>query len=159
MKVTMNRIPIQLAILTFFLLLTSGCATLQPTIEKPKVSLSSFRLVDVQLFEQVFELSLRIQNLNQFPLEIDSLKYRLQFNDSEFAHGVSRQKVNIPAMGEEIVQLSLVTSLSKIVRQFQFLMSNKKSAINYQLTGQLNLGNFPLAIPFDKSGELPKLAL
>ena len=155
----MKKNSAHVAIQALFLLLITGCASLQPKIETPNVSLSGFKLVDVQLFEQVFELSLRIQNPNGFPLEIDSLAYQLQLNDSEFAHGVNKQKVKIAAMSEEIVQLSLVTSLSKLVRQFHFLTSNKTSPINYQLTGKLNLGNFPIAIPFDKSGELPALGL
>ncbi|EAR21803.1 LEA type 2 family protein, partial [Nitrococcus mobilis] len=78
----------------------AGCAGLYQYADPPRVTLAGIRILDLNLFEQRYQLALRVQNPNRFDLPIERMSYTLEVNGSEFAHGVNNQKNTIPALGE-----------------------------------------------------------
>ena len=135
-------------------LLTTGCASLVQPTEPPLVSVINLKLLDVQLLEQQYGLTMRIQNPNDFPFPIKGLSYNLEVNGSELAHGVSNKAITIPAFGEKKLELTMVSGTFGIIRQLQSLEQTKQQALKYRLSGKLSLSNRFLPVYFEKTGSL-----
>jgi LEA14-like dessication related protein len=135
-------------------LLTTGCASLIQQTEPPLVSVINLKLLDVQLFEQQYGLTMRVQNPNDFPLPIKGLSYNLEVNGSDLAHGVSNKAITIPAFGEKKLELTMVSGTFGIIRQLQSLEQAKQQTLEYRLSGKLSLSSRFLPLYFEKTGAL-----
>jgi LEA14-like dessication related protein len=134
--------------------LLAGCAGLGAYREPPRVSLVSIEPLDMTLLEQRYALDLRIMNPNAAEIPINGLSYTIEINQREFAYGVSRQTVTIPAYGEAVLEVEVVSNLLDVLRQLQSLQEDKPAALDYRLFGKLSLANSSFRLPFDYSGEL-----
>jgi LEA14-like dessication related protein len=134
--------------------LLSACAAINPYSEAPRVSLAGIVPKDMSLLEQRYGLRLRIMNPNDAALPIEGLSYALEINEQEFAYGVSRQTVEIPAFGEALLDVEVVSNLLTMMRQLQQMSGESRDSLSYRLTGKINLANRLGALPFDYSGEL-----
>ena len=132
----------------------TGCASLIQQTEPPNISITNLKLVDVQLLEQQYALTVRVQNPNNFPLSINGLSYKLELNDSKLAQGVSNQALTIPAFGEQKLELTMVSGTFGIIRQLQSLEQGNQKVMDYRLSGKLNLTNQLLPVYFEKTGSL-----
>ncbi|HUT41000.1 MAG TPA: LEA type 2 family protein [Gammaproteobacteria bacterium] len=135
-------------------MLVSACASLGGYREKPRVSLVSIQPLTMTLLEQRYQLALRILNPNDVDLPVSGLSYSMEINGREFAYGVSRQAVTIPALGEAVVEVEVVSSLLGMLRQLQALDDGKKHSLDYRISGGLRLANRRARLPFDYSGSL-----
>ena len=140
-----------LAPLLYLFLLLSGCAGMA-TREPPRVNLVNLQVIDMQLFEQRYGVTLRIQNPGRQPLEIEGLSFDLELNGKSFAHGVSNRATVVPAFGEAVLDVEVVSSLFGIVDQLRDLEQDRP--LSYRLSGQLALAGSLISIPFEKKGEL-----
>ncbi len=140
--------------------LLAGCAHLLQHPEAPHVTVADLRPVQMGLFEQRFRLQLRIQNPNDFALPIDGMEYQLDINDQPFAQGVSAEEVSIPAYGEELVDVEVVSTLGGFLQQLRKLQAGKLQTLNYRLEGKVALQGYLSKLPFVYQGELaiPRLA-
>ena len=118
--------------------LLAACASLGGYREQPRVSLVSIQPLDMTLLEQRYQLSLRILNPNDVELPVSGLSYSVEINDRELAYGVSRQAVTIPALGEAVVGVEVVSSLLGMLRQLQSLDDGKKHGLDYRISGRLS---------------------
>jgi len=147
-----NKTPI-LVVLCFLL---SACAGITYHAEPPQISISNIQLIDAQLLEQSYKLTLRVQNTNDFPLFIKGLSYKLHINGTEFAHGVSKQTLNVLPYEEQLLTVSLVSNTFGLIKQLKSL-NNK--ALNFRLSGHVSHGTIanPISLyslPFEKAGTL-----
>lgn len=149
---TVKRLHYALIILTA--LSISGCASLIQPTEPPHISVVHFKLIDIQLLEQQYELTLRVQNPNNTPLAIKGLSYALEINNSKLAQGVSNQAVTIPAFSEKTLNLTMISGTFGVIRQLQTLEQNNQAALTYRLSGKLSLDNQLLPLNFEKTGSL-----
>jgi len=145
----MNALPALLG-----LLLLTGCAGLATREEPPRVNLVNLRIIDIQLFEQRYGLTLRIQNPDRNPLQIEGLSFKVELNGNAFAHGVSNQKVEVPAFGEAVMDLEMVSTLFNVVTQLRHLERQQGEPLSYRISGRLSLADSLLSIPFEQQGEL-----
>jgi LEA14-like dessication related protein len=134
--------------------LFSGCAGLGTYSEPPRVSLVSIQPKEVGVLEQRYALQLRILNPNDTALPVAGMQYSLRINDREFAYGVSRQPVSIPAYGEALLDVDVVSNLLSVLRQLQEANTGKQKSLTYRLSGSLSLENRLGKLPFDYHGEL-----
>ncbi len=134
--------------------LLSACAGLYPRPDPPNVTLAGLRVVEMGLFEQRYRLRLRIQNPNAFALPIRGMDYELTLNDREFARGVSRQYVTVPAFGEEVLEVDVISNLGELIEQLQDLGAGRVYTLSYGLSGGISLANRAIKIPFDYQGEI-----
>ena len=141
-------------VVLMLVVLTAGCAGLGKKMEQPRVTLAGLTVVDFQLFEQRYGLTLRVQNPNDFELPVRGLSYRLEINDREFAHGVSRPSVTIPPFGEELIQVEMVSNILSIFEQLRDLEGGSPDTLRYRLSGKVSLGGGLLGVPFEHKGEL-----
>lgn len=136
------------------LILISGCSYFPTRPEPPMVSLTNMELVDATLFEQRYRLHLRIQNPNNFELPIEGMRYTLVLNGREFASGVSNDIETLPAYGEVVVPVTLVSNLFRVYEQLRHPDPDRK-AFTYAIEGSLNLRGLPTSLPFNHRGEIP----
>ncbi len=136
----------------------NGCAGITYHAQPPQISINNIQLVDAQLLEQRYELTLRVQNTNDFPFFIKGLSYQLDINGSKFAHGVSKQSLDILPYEEKLLTVSLVSNTLGIINQLQAL-SKTNDALHFRLKGNVSHGAYNLAtslynLPFEKEGTL-----
>lgn len=134
-------------------LVLSACATLPGSLTPPEVSLADLRLIDVGLFEQRFGLSLRVLNPNEVDIPVEGLSFTLELNGTSFATGVSNQAVTIPRLGEAILDVQAVSSLTGLLHQLRRLSQGEKG-IEYRIHGTLSTGGMLGGVPFDRRGQI-----
>jgi len=155
MRIITCCLPIAFILLATVLL--GACATLSPYKDSPRVSLVSIQPQEIGMLEQRFALQLRILNPNDVAIPVEGLSYAIEINDREFAYGVSRQSVEIPAFGEALLDVEVASNLLNVMQQLQALHSEARNSMAYRLTGKISLANSPASLPFDYSGELTYL--
>lgn len=150
----MGRVSFQAVALSVVLLGLTACASLGARLEPPRVSLANLQLVEFGVFEQRYRLDLRIQNPNDAELPIAGMDFRLYLNDEEFAHGLSNQRVTVPAFGEQLVEVQVTSGLTGILGQLQRLGQGELKTFSYRLSGNVKLLHRALKYPFEYRGEL-----
>lgn len=133
--------------------LLASCASLKGRPEPPRVSLAGLEIGEIGLFEQRYLVKLRLQNPNDFDLDIKGMDYEIFINDRVFAHGVSRNSVSLPSFGEDVLQVDVISSLNRIFEQLRDLEKGFDRPFKYHITGGIKLNNWPVKIPFDFEGE------
>jgi LEA14-like dessication related protein len=136
-------------------LLVTACATVPHDIEPPKISIANIAPKDFAVFEQRFDVQLRIQNPNEKDLVINGMRFDIELNDKEFGNGMSGQTVTVPRFGSEVVNVEVITGLSSFLRQFQEFSKSGVGKLRYRLKGTTFVespGSFKL--PFEEKGEV-----
>lgn len=134
--------------------LLGGCSLWRyKTAQAPKVTVVDVQLAGFSIFEQKFDVSLRLQNPNDFALPITGMAYGLSIEDNPVAHGVSDQPINLPAFGEQVVTVSVAGNLMTTLAQLQRWRQSSKSSVNYSLQGRLKMAGTPGSIPFAQTGD------
>jgi len=147
------------------LLLMGGCATLNPSLEAPRISLIDMTPLPSEGMESAFELTLRLINPNDVPLNLKGIDCRLEINDSTIASGVSNQAAELPALGTLIYPVSVYASASDFLILMVRLMAGSHRSpedfeLIYSLEGRVFLAD---AVPglnrlsFSAEGDLLKL--
>ena len=98
-----------------------ACATAPPGIEAPKISIANIAPKDFALFEQRFDVQLRIQNPNEKELGLNGMRFDIDLNEREFANGMTGETVVIPRFGSQVVNVEVITGISSFLRQIQEL--------------------------------------
>jgi LEA14-like dessication related protein len=143
-----------LATSTLALTLLSGCAGLSGIEEPPRVNLVALSPVELNLLEQRYRAKLRIRNPNDAPLKVRGLDYTIHINEKKFADGVSDRRFTVPAYGESLVEVTLSSSLFRLLEQFSRLEPADKLVIRYRISGGLSVTGSPTKFPFSYEDEL-----
>lgn len=145
------------ALLAGLLLALAGCAGLPVGVEAPRVSLAGLRPEALGLLEQQYLLTLRVQNPNDFALDIAGLDYTLEVNDQPFAEGVAASGKTIPAFGTDTLEVTALGTLQGVLNQLGRLQIGGDGALKplrYRLAGKLRLRDRTFAMPFEVESEL-----
>lgn len=138
-----------------FVLVLAACAPIDKA-EPPDVSLVDFKLLPGGIFEQKFELELRVTNPNNFALPLEGLSFKLALNDKPFAQGVSNESVTVPRLGEARIPVVASTTVLDILQQA--LSLGQRADLTYRLEGVAYLkGIGSRAVPYERSGKLQLL--
>ena len=136
-------------------LLVAACSSMPKDFEAPHVHIADLTPKEMTLFEQRFDVKLRIQNANDADLSINGLRFDIALNDHEFANGMSGQRVTVPRFGSELVDVEVFTTLASFLRQIQDLNTGAGQKVRYRLKGTAFVespGVFKA--PFDEQGEI-----
>lgn len=131
----------------------SGCAALQSAIETPHVTLNNLQVLDITLLEQRYAVTLRVQNPNPIPIPITGMNFQLDINDMELGSGVTNKAITVPAYGDALVGINLVSNLMRVFNQLRGLENNKNQSLRYRLSGGLSISSRMGKLPFDYRGE------
>ena len=135
--------------------LLAACSTMPKEYEMLRVHIADMTAKDMAIFEQRFDVKLRIQNPNDVDFSINGLKFDIELNEREFANGMSGQRVAVPRFGSELVNVEVFTTLTSFLRQVQGLSGGASQKVRYRLKGTAFVdapGNFKA--PFDDTGEI-----
>ena len=135
--------------------LTAACSSMPREFEVLRVHIADMTTKDVAVFEQRFDVKLRIQNPNDSDFSINGLRFDIDLNDREFANGMSGQRVIVPRFGSELVDVEVFTTLGSFLRQLRSLNADGPRKVRYRLKGTAFVdspGSFKA--PFDETGEI-----
>lgn len=137
--------------------LLTGCAGLGARHDSVRVTVSNIEVVEVTLLEQLYNVTLRVQNRTDRPISVRGGSFDLEINGSDFASGVSDQGVTIAAFSDEQIDVRMVSTVFGLVRLVQGFQSREGEPLAYSISGSLSTGGFG-GIWFEESGEveLPK---
>ena len=136
-------------------LVLAACAPIDKA-EPPEVSLADIKLLPGGLFEQKFQLELRVTNPNNFDLPLDGLSFKLALNDRPFAQGASNESVTIPRLGEARIPVVASTTVLDIMQQV--LTLGRSADLTYRLEGLAYLrGISRRTVPYERTGKLQLL--
>ncbi|MEN8200615.1 MAG: LEA type 2 family protein [Thermodesulfobacteriota bacterium] len=142
-------------------LLLSSCATLGPSMEKPKITVTDLQILEVKALEAIFMLELRVVNPNDFPLDIRGLNCDLNIDGKHFASGVSDNAQEVPAFGTATVPVTVYASffdmVGSVIQMIQEAEHQQGAVrpLQYELAGKLRLGGgIGNSIPFQSGGQL-----
>jgi len=143
----------QFIVLCFTGLMLSACAGVTYHAEAPSVSIQSMHLLETQALAKQYQITLRVQNTNDYPLFIKGISTQLEINGVEFAYGVSPLSANLLPYSEQLIQLDLnaeTLGLNNTVPQ---------QVVHYRLTGMFSHGliSVPTSLynlPFEAQGSL-----
>jgi LEA14-like dessication related protein len=137
------------------IVLMASCSTMPKDFEAPRVSITDLTPKEMAIFEQKFDVKLRIQNPNNTDLSINGLKFDIDLNEREFANGMSGQRVVVPRFGSEVVDVEVFSTLGSFLRQVQNFNSGVPQKVRYRLKGAAFVdspGTFKA--PFEESGDI-----
>lgn len=131
----------------------AGCAGLGHRIEPPEVFVVDLEPQQGGKFEQRFRIDLRVQNPNDFELEIDGFDFELDLNGVRLTRGMSNEAVTIPRLGDAIVGISATTTVFDLFRQV--VNSPGQEGMGYELNGRLFLVSPKRGpVEFTRSGRI-----
>jgi LEA14-like dessication related protein len=134
--------------------LMTGCASIRDFSETPRVSVSDMRLVEATLLEQVYVVTVRIQNPSDRPLTLLGGSFDLEVNGREFGHGLSDTQATVPPFGDARIEVRMVSTLFDMVRLIQGLQARGHEILTYELSGWLKVDEFFGRVGVYESGEL-----
>ncbi|MEE9343669.1 MAG: LEA type 2 family protein [Gammaproteobacteria bacterium] len=147
----MKLIAIKTTLIASLILLLAGCSALTQRPEVPQLSLIGFEPVTMGLLEQRYKVSLRVKNVNQFPLPIKGLNFAMEINGIKFGSGVSNKGVTVPGLGEGVLDFEVTSNIFKTFQQFRGLGAEAFKTFDYKIKGSLALINSAFSLPFDVS--------
>ena len=149
------RLLASLGLIPLMLVLAACAGMGTAPMQAPRVSLVDLRVQDVKLFEQRYGMELRLQNPNSVPLPIVGMEYSVRLNETEFGKGVSRQTITVPAYGEAVVQVDLVSSIWGLLQRVQELQKGRlPQGLKVQIAGGVSLARTTDPLPFMFQGEI-----
>jgi LEA14-like dessication related protein len=137
------------------ILVLSACSMPGQRVEPPRISLSSIKIQDINLFEAVLHIEVRVVNPQDVTYDIKGIDCVLDLNQVRLASGVSNTPTHIPSLESAVIPLTIYSSVEDMAKCLKELKGKDK--INYNITGKLHLaGGFlkPSLIAFNTDGQV-----
>lgn len=136
----------------------AACAAL-PGRDPLRVDVVDIDAAEGRGLELRLNVTLRLQNPNDTPVEYDGAALELEINGRSFATGVADRRGTVPRYGEALLTIPVSVSAFNAVRQALVLADGTpRTALPYVLRGKLSGGVFG-TLRFTKEGELRVAAL
>lgn len=132
-----------------------GCTSLPLNAVAPKVSVADVDLKSLGLFEQRFDVGLRVNNPNDFDLKIEALDFELELNGRAFAKGLTRVTTLVPAASSSVMRVDAVTQSDNLIQQIKALPPGLlKGNVPYRITGRVKTDKSSRWFPFEQTGTV-----
>jgi LEA14-like dessication related protein len=150
-KDMMQRILVALVMLA-----VAGCAGLGAYRDPVRVTVSSVEVLESTMLEQLYRVTLRVQNHNDQALTIRGGSFDLVLNGGDFGSGVTDSEVTVPAFGDAKVEVRMVSTMFGMLRLFQGLAERgpEGGVLRYRISGRFSVDGVFGGVRFDDSGEL-----
>lgn len=130
----------------------TACSGLPLNAVAPKVSVDGVDIKSLGLFEQRFEVGLRVNNPNDFDLTIEALDFELELNGHPFAKGLTRAMTRVPAATSSLVRVDAATQSTNLIQQIKTLPDALKGGVPYRIKGRVKTDLSPRWLPFERNG-------
>ena len=137
-------------------LVLAGCAG-SSLMTQPSVQLQSVELSEATLAGQSVLLGFDVHNPNPYPLPVQGVRYKMRFNDQNFAGGESSGEFTIPANGTGSFTISVdMDLLGSGAKLASLLRAGLRENVSYELYGNLDLA-LPTSpsVAFTHHGSIP----
>lgn len=141
-----------LASIVFVAAVTVACTGMPYNAEAPKVGVAEVSVKRLGLFEQVFDVGLRVTNPNDFDIAIEGLEFKLEINGREFATGTAHTHTRLPAFSSAVVHVDTTTDSNKLLQQIKTLPEILQDGAPYRIRGRIKIDRANDWLPFDRSG-------
>jgi LEA14-like dessication related protein len=140
-------------------LLLAGAGTGCLAFQRPTLRVADVRLASIGLSGGTVGVTLSVDNPNDYALESEGFRYRLQFTDDAggegqwvtLADGRDDQRVSIPAGDTASVELDVPFEMAPLGTALGRLL--RRGALEYRFTGELQVtGPRRVRVPFDQRG-------
>ena len=148
----MNLRVLALASIVSLAALTAACTGIPFNAKAPKVSVDGINIKRLGLFEQVFDVGLRVNNPNDFDIAIEGLEFKLEVNGREFATGTAHTHTHVPAFSSAVVHADTATDSNKLLQQIKVLPEILKDGAPYRIRGRIKIDRMDDWLPFDRNG-------
>ena len=130
----------------------AACSGLPLNAKAPKVRVSEVSVKSLGLFEQVFDVGLRVSNPNNFDVTIEGLDFELEVNGRALATGLANTHTHVPALASALVNVETVTQSKNLLQQMKTLPDILKEGVPYRIHGRIKTDWTSDWLPFDHSG-------
>lgn len=141
-------------VLGILLLTVAGCAGLGGYREAVRVTVSSVEVLEATVFEQLYRVTLRVQNRSEQPITVRGGSFDLAINGRGFGSGVTDTTLTVPAFADAQLEVRMVSTLFGMVRLFQGLSSPESTLLTYEISGRFSADGVLGGIAFREEGEL-----
>ena len=140
-------------LLIFFLACgLAACAGLPLNAVAPRVSVAGVDVKHLGLFEQHYDVGLRVSNPNDFDLKIEALEFELEVNGRPFARGLSRVSTLVPATSSTVMRVDAITQSKNLIQQIKTLPPETlKDGVPYRIMGRVKTDRSSSWLSFDHS--------
>ena len=142
------------AVLTLLLLLLTACAGVDTYRDPIRVTVSGIQVLESTLLEQLYLVTLRIQNHNKEPLSIRGGSFDLEINGKDFGSGVTDQAVTVPGYSDAKVEVRMVSTVFGMLRLIQSMRERTDQSMQYEISGRLSAEGVLGGLPFREAGEI-----
>lgn len=144
---------LQRLVVLLFALGLGACSSLPINALMPKISVTEIEIKRLGLFEQHYDVGMRLTNPNDFDLRIVVLDYDLEVNGQAFAKGTSHTPMLIPAASSIVVRVDAITQSKDLLQQFITLSPEAvKQGFPYRLKGRVKTNKWSGWLPFEQKG-------
>ena len=141
----------RLVVVLFALVL--GCATTPKMPEAAEVYVTGISPTGGGLLEQKIRVGLRIENPNNFELQMTGIEFDLDLNGRPFARGMGSHEVTLPRLGSKELSVQATTTVIEVLRQITGLQNLED--VGYAIRGRLYLDAAAVdSLPFERSARL-----
>lgn len=148
----MNK-RLRLPCLFALLLMLSACATLQPDIDPPKVSLESFKALPSDGGAPRFEIQLRVSNPNKQAFDIAGISYSIEIQGEELISGVTNEVPRLEPYSEEVVTFEAGLQLFHLLRLLASMGMEPTDALEYRFLGKIDFKGFVPTQRIEETGN------
>ena len=131
----------------------SACSTLRLSSDTLKVTVSNIEVVEATLLEQLYRVTLRIQNRSDQPVSLAGGSFDLELNGRDFGSGVTNEQVTVAPFSDAQVEVRMVSTVFGLVRLVQGLQSREREPLTYRISGRFSTDGL-ISLPFSESGEI-----
>ena len=136
-----------------WVVLLAACTGLPLNAVPPRVSIAEVEVKSLGLFEQKFDVGLRVANPNDFDLKIEGLDFDLEVNGRPFASGLSRVSTLVPAASNTVLRVEAIVQSKNLARQIRTLPPESlKEGVPYRVKGRVKTDKASTWLPFDHAG-------
>jgi LEA14-like dessication related protein len=131
----------------------TACSSLPFNVQAPRMSVADVEVRQLGLFEQRFDVGIRLGNPNDFDLTIEALEFELEVNGRPFARGEGHTTTRVPALSSSVLRVDAFMSSQNLVRQIRTLPPETlKDGVPYRIKGRVKTDKMPGWLPFDHPG-------
>jgi len=144
---------LQRLLVLFLALGLAACTGLPLNAVAPKVSVAEVDVKSLGLFEQHFDVGLRVSNPNDFELNIEALDFELEVNGRPFVQGLSRVPTLIAATSSTVLRVDAIMQSKNLIQQIKTLPPESlKHGVPYRIKGRVKTDRSSRWLPFDHAG-------
>ena len=140
--------------LTMLLLMMSGCAGLMRSDDAVRVTVSDIRVLESTLLEQLYEVTLRIQNRQDQEISVRGGSFDLEINGRDFGSGVTDTRVTVAPYSDAKIEVRMVSTLFGMIRLFQSLQESSGEVLDYEISGRFSVDGRFGGVGFHEAGEV-----